>query len=81
MKRTGMCLMRAGPLCGTPYTAADPYRQTPDVQGLGTSAHAPAFAPAPAPAYGPPAAPKASDSLARTNSTVNQLQVGGAIRP
>lgn len=42
------------------------------LQGLGT----PAFAPVPAPSYGPPAAPKASDSLALTNSTVNQLQVG-----
>ena len=41
------------------------------MQGLGTSA---AFAPAPAPVYGPPAAPKASDSLALTNTTLNQLQ-------
>ncbi|BDA46800.1 hypothetical protein COCOBI_09-2530 [Coccomyxa sp. Obi] len=41
-------------------------------QGLGTTA----FAPAPAP-VGPPAAPKASDSLAMTNSTLNQLQTLG----
>ncbi|EIE19750.1 hypothetical protein COCSUDRAFT_54604 [Coccomyxa subellipsoidea C-169] len=41
-------------------------------QGLGT----PAFAPAPAP-VGPPAVPKASDSLAMTNSTLNQLQTLG----
>ena len=32
-------------------------------------------APAPAPMAGPPALPKASDALALTNSTLNQLQV------
>ena len=35
------------------------------------------MAPAPAPMMdGPPALPKASDALALTNSTLNQLQVG-----
>ena len=33
------------------------------------------IAPAPAPVTGPPALPKASDALALTNSTLNQLQV------
>ena len=33
------------------------------------------MAPAPAPMDGPPPLPKASDALALTNSTLNQLQV------
>ncbi|KAK9919117.1 hypothetical protein WJX75_009510 [Coccomyxa subellipsoidea] len=42
-------------------------------QGVGIAS---AYAPAPAP-VGPPAVPKASDSLAMTNSTLNQLQTLG----
>ena len=36
-----------------------------------------ATAPAPAPVAGPPPLPKASDALALTNSSLNQLQVRG----
>jgi hypothetical protein len=38
------------------------------------------IAPAPAPVTGPPTLPKASDALALTNSTLNQLQVLFSLR-
>ena len=39
------------------------------------------MAPAPPPVAGPPPLPKASDALALTNSSLNQLQVFGLASP